>query len=312
MFFLYGKRKNISFISKNNTQNDKPSPTCIKGLCQNRFSDSIKSIKNHIGRISQFFSFKRAKASMTVEAALVLPLFLFFFLQISSFVEMLRLHSNLQYGLWKSGKALMLYGVAEEVAAAVPELAVSYVYIKGSLISTLGKEYLDTSPLTFGSDGINFFESDIITESGEVDVTVTYQVSPKGQILPFSYVRLSNRFFGKVWDGYEILSAGVSEQVAYVTKYGEVWHSTRACSHLKLSIHTIPVSGLDNYRNQWGKGYAKCSFCSNGVMPQRVYVTDEGDCYHYEEGCLGLTRHVQIIAWKEREKYRPCSRCVGG
>ena len=312
MFFLYGKRIKNKFLSKHNTQNDKPSPTCIKGLCQNRISYSIKSIKAHIGRMSRFSSFPMVKASMTIEAALVLPLFLFFFLQISGFIEMLRLHSNLQYGLWKAGKTLMLYGAAEEVAETVPELAVSYLYVNGVLQSTLGKEYLDNSPLALGSNGINFLEPDIITESGDVDVTITYQVRPKGQLLPFAYGRLSNRFYGKVWNGYDISSGSESGQVAYVTRYGEVWHITRECSYLDLSVQTALARELGNYRNQWGKSYVKCSFCATGAMPEQVYITQEGDCFHYKEGCLGLTRHVEIISWEEREKYRPCSRCVGG
>lgn len=312
MSFLYGSKNILKFLSKHNNQNDKPSPTCKKGFCQNRISYGIKSVKSHIGRISRFSSFDKLQGSMTVEAAMVLPLFLFFFLQISGFIEMLRLHSNLEYGLWKAGKTLMLYGTAEQLAEAVPELAVSYLYVNGVLQSSLGQEYLNSSPLTLGSMGLNFLESDIITDEDEVDLVLTYQVSPKGQLFPFSYARLSNRFYGRAWTGYDVASESVGIQVAYVTKYGEVWHATRECSHLKLTIQRISSAALGNSRNQWGQSYAKCSFCVKGVMPGQLYVTQEGDCYHYEEECLGLTRHVETVNWEAREQYRPCSRCAGG
>lgn len=261
--------------------------------------------------MSRFSSFRGIRASMTVEASIVLPFLLFFFLQMAGFLEMLRLHSNLQYGLWKAGKTLMLYAGAEEVAETVPELAVSYIYVNGVLRSTLGEEYLDSSPLTFGSSGLNYLESDIVTENGEVDLLLTYQVSPKGQLLPFVYARLSNRFYGKAWTGYD-LAGKAEEQVVYVTKYGEVWHLTRDCSHLKLTIQTISSKSLGSCRNQWGQGYEKCTFCAKGAMPEQIYITKEGDCYHYKEECLGLTRHIEAIPWEEREKYRACSRCVGG
>lgn len=307
MFFLYRKKYNDKFLKKNNTLNDKPSPTNIKGFCQNRFSYNIKSIKNYIGRISRLFSFKGLRGSMTVEASLVLPLFLFFFLQMSGFIEMLRLHGNLQYGLWRAGKTLMLYGAVEEVAESIPQVAVSYGYVGSVLSGLLGEEYLDSSPLTYGREGINYLESDILTENGEVNLTITYQVTPRGLLFPFTYARLSNRFYGRAWTGYDL--SGDRENVVYVTDYGEVWHSSRECTHLRLSVQKVSVSGLKEYENVWGRSYEKCSFCTDGAMPGQVYITDEGDCFHYKESCLGLTRHVKSITWEEREKYRPCSRC---
>ena len=312
MSFLYGSKNLFKFLSKHSNQNDKPSPTCKKGFCRNRISYSIKSIKSHVGRISRFSSFRKMQGSMTVEAGIVLPLFLFFFLQMCGFIEMLRLHSNLEYGLWKAGKTLMLYGTAEQMVEAVPEWAVSYLYVNGVLQGTLGQEYMNSSPLTLGSVGLNFLESDIITDEDDVDLTLTYQVSPRGELLPFSYMRLSNRFYGRAWTGYDVVSESVEMQVAYVTKYGEVWHATRECSHLKLTVQRISSAGLRNSRNQWGQSYAKCSFCAKGVMPGLLYITQEGDCYHYKEECLGLTRHVETVSWEARNQYRPCSRCAGG
>lgn len=308
MFFLYRKLNKNSFLLKNNTQNDKPSPTYKKGFCQNRFSNSINSMKSYIGRISRFFSFKGVKGSMTVEASLVLPLFLFFFLQMSGFIEMLRLHGNLQYGLWQAGKTLMLYGAATQVAEIVPEVAVSYVYVGSVLSGILGEEYLESSPLTYGRAGINFLESDIVKDTGEVDLMITYQVAPKGRLLPFSYVRLSNRFYGRAWTGYEVFESE-GQMLVYVTDYGEVWHTTRECTHLQLSVKEVWATGLENYQNVWGRSYVRCTFCAEGVMPERLYITEDGECFHYKKSCLGLTRHVKSIPWEERERYRMCSRC---
>lgn len=312
MSFLYRIQKTCKFLIKNNNDKDKPSPTCKQGFCLNRISSVIISIKTYIGRISRFSSFGRVQGSMTVEASLVLPLFIFFFLQMTGFLEMLRLHGNLEYGLWKAGKTLTIYAAAEGIAEQVPEPVVSYLYVKGVLYNTLGSEYLESAPLTQGSMGLNFLESDIINANDEVNLTLTYQVSPRGKLFPFTYTRLANRFYGRAWTGYDVSSVGEGVQLAYVTKYGEVWHGSKECSHLKLTVKKISAHNLGRTRNEWGRSYAKCSFCTKGVMPGVLYITEEGDCYHYEESCLGLTRHVEVILWDEREKYRPCSRCVGG
>lgn len=306
MFFLYRKSFNLGNLST--TTSDKPSPTCKKGFRPTHFSYNIKSMKSYIGRISRFFSSRGVKGSMTVEASIVLPLFLFFFLQMSGFMEMLRLHGNLQYGLWQAGKTLMLYGAVPQVSEVIPEVAVSYGYVGSFLSGLLGSEYLESSPLTHGRPGINFLESDILTETGEIDLTITYRVSPKGRLLPFPYTRMANRFWGRAWTGHEIVSGG-DGAVVYVTEYGEVWHSTRECTYLLLSVREVASVGLDEYENEWGRGYVRCSFCADGAMPRRVYITEDGECFHYRRNCLGLTRHIKSISQEEKDKYRPCSRC---
>ena len=47
---------------------------------------------------------------MTIEAAVVLPCFLFFFINLSSSLEMIRLHGNLEYALHNAGNEVCLYG----------------------------------------------------------------------------------------------------------------------------------------------------------------------------------------------------------
>ena len=49
---------------------------------------------------------------MTVEAAILLPVFLFFFLNLLSFLEILRLHGKIEMGLWDVGSDLCLYSYA--------------------------------------------------------------------------------------------------------------------------------------------------------------------------------------------------------
>ena len=49
---------------------------------------------------------------MTVEASIVLPLILFFFMNLASSIEMIRLHGNLQLALWETGNELIVYGYA--------------------------------------------------------------------------------------------------------------------------------------------------------------------------------------------------------
>jgi len=64
--------------------------------------------KKHLPFIKRIFKF--CPASMTMEAAVVLPLFFFFFLDLTSSIEMIRLHGNFQMALWDVGNTISVYG----------------------------------------------------------------------------------------------------------------------------------------------------------------------------------------------------------
>ena len=121
---------------------------------------------------------------MTVEAAILLPVLLFFFLHLFSVVEMLRLHSKITFGLWECGNQLAVYvAMPEELSERVPDVAVSYIYVKNRVESFLGREYLDTSPLVSGRQGLNYLASVYNEEC--IDIGVTYQVEPQFSIFSF-------------------------------------------------------------------------------------------------------------------------------
>ena len=65
-----------------------------------------KPVKGALGHLKRIF----VNGSMTVETAVVLPLFLIFFINLSGAVEMIRLHSNLELALWNTGNDMSFYG----------------------------------------------------------------------------------------------------------------------------------------------------------------------------------------------------------
>ena len=122
---------NVGRKPQNNTKS-KPSPKRKR----NSYSDGF------IERASLLTLCKMGvQASMTVEAAFVLPLFLFLFVNLGSALEMIRLHGNLQLALWETGNRMCVYGhlvgdeaggeVSETVAGDLGEVAFSYTYVKG-------------------------------------------------------------------------------------------------------------------------------------------------------------------------------------
>lgn len=287
-----------------------PSPTYTKVI-----SDRKSRKKNIIPKVSSrrmsFFSplLKKSvlRGGMTVEASIVLPLFIFFFLHLAGYMEMLRLHGKLTFALWNAGKQLSVYtAIADDMSLEVPDAAVSYLYVQNSVKGLLGKSYLDTSPLVYGSSGLNYLSADY--DEKYVDIAVTYQVEPQVTIFPFAYMRLINRYYGRVWSGYDV--TGEKPEYVYVTIYGEVWHETTDCSYINIEVRETTSENIGSLRNERGNRYRLCELCAEEEWGTKVYYTPQGDCYHKEETCSSLVRYIRAVEWQENMPYRACSRCV--
>ena len=267
--------------------------------------------------------------SMTVEAAVVIPMFLFFFLNLMSAIEMIRLHGKLELALWENGRAMAVSGYAydrifgdgkneesddamwEEVVWELGSTLLSDLVISNAVVSDVGRDYLEESPLTYGENGLVFLESSY-GEDDCIDVKVTYQVSPVFRIPGFKAFRMANRYYARAWTGYPVGGEENEEAIdsVYVTPYGEVYHVSRDCSYHKRSIGAVRLWEVYNLRNSSGERYVLCQIC-RGEGRQMVYVTPDGSRYHENQDCASLKRTIITVERVAAEaRYRPCSRCA--
>lgn len=319
------------FITTENKKREKPSPIPEKAK-QHKSQAQGNEKYRYIEGIPQFAALTM-RGSMTVEAAIVIPLFLFFFLNLLSAVEMIRLHGKLQLALWEQGKLLSVVGylaegIAEELVSDITEEERQMLELGGTLladcgiksmvIQELGREYLDESPLTYGADGLRFIESSYVNDDC-VDIKVTYQVSPVFALPGFDKFRMSNRYYARSWTGYAVGEADGDKkeedfgEVVYVTVHGEVYHITLDCRYLKRMIQVVQADKILTLKNQNGEDYSPCELCIVEGEAKRVYVTPDGRRYHSTVQCGSLKRTIQGIRRMEAEKrYRACSGCAGG
>lgn len=90
----------------------------------------------------------RYQASMTVEAAFVLPFFLFAFLNLISIIEIYRLQSNLSAAMHTTAKEMAIYGYEyRELAGGdtgkAASLGLTYLYAQNKVRNILGNGYLN-------------------------------------------------------------------------------------------------------------------------------------------------------------------------
>lgn len=291
------------------------------------FSDHKKTYHNNahicnlVMRMPSSIFCKKVPAAMTVEASLLLPLFLFCFLNFCSLMEMMRLHGNMEFALCNVGKQVGCYGAAfsdavdkneNRLLAEIGDFAVTGTYVKSKIVSYLGREYLEQSPLVGGSGGLHLWESNLFTEDDCYDIVVTYRVEALYPLPGLRSFRMANRYYGHLWNGYEIPGTEQNEEeVVYVTETGEVYHTDRNCTHLLLSVKQVSIEEAEQSRNHSGERYTTCELCGNFPLGEMVYITEEGTAIHHIRECSGLKRTVRRIQKSEAVFYRPCSRCGG-
>ena len=189
-------------------------------------------------------------------------------------------------------------------------MAVSYLYVNSRVQQILGREYLDNSPLVYGSLGLNYLASEY-QEDENINIILTYQVSPPITCFPFPYFRMTSRYYGRAWTGYAVGEDEEQVIYVYVTEDGQVWHSRADCTYLKLSVYEAPPEKVWMLRNAEGERYSACSRCGGQPKGDTVYLTQEGKRYHTVRDCPALQRRIHAVRWQENMPFRPCSRCNG-
>ena len=289
----------------------KPSPTYANrnvNPAQDSQPKSMKKQKEHmpLKRTPPYTSQKYLKGSMSVEASIVLPICIFFLLNLGSALELIRLHNRLQLALYEAGTKAAIYGceLKENLAVSI----ITDLYLQNAVISFCGEEYLKESPITGGTGGLRFLESDFF-EDDVLDIKLTYEVSPLSAISGFKSFRMANRFVMHRWNGYSIPKEADEQRVVYVAQYGDVYHTDRNCSHLRIVLQAADVDDLVWLRNERGAKYTKCLLCAAGSDTRKIYLTSDGDSYHASATCSGLKRTVRAVPVEEAAGYRICERC---
>ena len=276
--------------------------------------NDITDIKTE--RVSLFIS---QKASLTVEAALVLPLFLFAICFMMYFTEIVRIQAEVGNELYKQSKNMSLYAYVYQSAESnhiiesgkVEDLVsgmLSNLYVKSKVSEELGDNYFE---INNAESGISLILSSYMKENDIIDVVGMYSISIPCNFFHLNKVRVIQRARIRAWTGYEEDTEGNEpiEEMVYITPYGSVYHKDIFCSYINLTISQVSKSDVDNLRNSSGGKYYECELCKDEVENAYLFITDTGDRYHKRRDCSGIQRDVLAVPISEVEGRGPCSRC---
>lgn len=288
---------------------------------------------------------RRVKASFTLEAALVLPIFIYAMLAFIYFLQIFLLQEYLQNAITETGyfsakyayiyEYLLNYDETEakdnkdksEIESGVDAVLARTIdssYYKIKIKDYLDISKIDESCIKNGFSGIHTLLSSYMAEEDAIDIIITYDIKLPLLFITLDNVPITQRVRMRGWSGHHVKAKVTTpdssnedgdkkEEVVYITESGTVYHRTKECTHLKLSIQKVSFSQLEMLRNDSGGKYKKCSLCGNNGSSGEdcVYITKDGDRYHWNLGCSGLKRTIIEILLSEVGERRPCQRCGG-
>ncbi len=283
----------------------------------------------------------KTKGTLTIEAAFVLPIFLYAIIAFLYFFHIMAIYEEVQYAITETGLHTAKYAyvydyimhdenaeddlVAEEEnlekkLIISPEViltrGINSSYIKIKMKEYLNETYLNQSCIKGGYEGIETFLSTYLEDEEHVDIIACYQVKIPLLFFDLDKIWMVQRVRLRGWNGAkpveksEDVQGEEDSQVVYITEHGTVYHMTKECTHLKLSIQEVYFDLIDNYRNQAGGKYTKCNICyDSNIEKAMVYITRAGDHYHSFLSCSGLKRNIIPIKIEDIEDKNPCKRC---
>lgn len=325
------------------------------------------------------------KASLTVEASLVFPIFLFAILSFLYFFQILFVQEKIQAGITEVAKFSAKYAYVidyvkkypveeekntessekedgitdskenenesstssskketttgndkekDEVVESSQEentisddeeinfdqlLVIDNIFYKAKLKKYINAEMINRSCVVGGYQGLQFFYSSFLTEDDMVDVVVKYKVRIPAILFSIHDISIVQRVRVRGWIGCsrddtltEEGGEDEKDEIVYVTETGTVYHATKKCTHLNLSIKKVLYQDISNLRNNSGGKYKSCELCGDNKSLDSnslVYITNTGDRYHMSSGCSGLKRTIIEIKISEVGSRSPCKRC---
>ncbi len=288
---------------------------------------------------------KTFKASLTVEAALVLPIFVYAIVLLTGIYKLVRCQEFIQEGITQSVRAAAGYG---RVVTDLEEFIEYDEFRYADILNTLGvsalinevtgstyfnlttDNYLETDKLKKygvkdGYKGLSFEGSSLKDEDGYTSLCCSYVIAlqvpifgsidvdmeQKAKMLSFCGYKVESRF-EEVEAADEEAEEEKTEDVVYVTETGKVYHESRNCRHLKVNIKSTTFDKVDSLRNEHGAKYYYCGSCCNDTLPapeDTVYVTTDGRNYHININCGGLKRTIKAINRSEVGSRSQCKTC---
>ena len=271
----------------------------------------------------------RVRGSLTVEAAIVLPLmimaiwFLIFPLLVMESERRIqnRMETTARYLAVAAyirdagGKALKVSEKYEETVGCALDLAqqgisaAAIMSMPETKVMSMPRLAADTSILS-DAEG---------RDPDLIHIGLEYELALPARpfwIKPLNKSLVAHR---RAWTGTDggrgrerygdgTLKEDSGDRIVYIGKNSTRYHEDPHCHYLSNKMKTADASGIADLRNAGGARYHACPSCRPGPAGT-VWYFENGTAYHSTENCKAITAYAKAVPLSEAEHLGPCSYC---
>ncbi len=253
-----------------------------------------------------FFS---VSASLTVEAALVLPLFLFAGVLLMMPFRILDTERQMQAIVMSVGEDISQTAYLSPEEGGWAGSAAAFAYAEAAVRKKAGGLPIQ---------GLTLAGSSLLEDGETVDLVVNYQMKLPFSVIGMAGIKRVNRCWLRAWVGSDGGLSGErpgageeKDPVVYVGKDSTRYHNSSFCHYLYNRLSAVPAGSVGDYRNDGGRRYTPCARCGH-TAGGMVYILPYGEHYHGSRGCTAITAYVRAVRRSEVEHLGACSYCSGG
>jgi hypothetical protein len=243
--------------------------------------------------------------SVTLEMVVILPLFISFMVFFLFLFRVLLVQESMEEALVYTART-MAVGCYDETAEEQTGSGTLLAQAQVTLYQALSDSDCPVGYIRGKRAGISLLSSELTRD--DVILRASYRMRLPCILLGTYEYQFQQCAQSRKWIGNQSLGdSSDTEQWVYITPSGTVYHCSRACRYLDLSIRGVRKGSVASMRNASGGIYHPCESC--GGAASTVYITDYGNRYHSSLSCGGLKRTIYMVKISQVGGRRACSKC---
>ena len=284
----------------------------LVSFCSKKYNTFKKyTLPKHILRKLHIFTgyiYKRMpacthfKGSYTLEAAVIFPLFAGFMVSLLFFFRVMQIETVVKEALYYSSRMTALSCCVNDSDT------VSLATAKALLLSQLKDSDVIKDYVRGGCAGVSILETELSEDS--INISTRYKIKLPINFWTIDGITVEQHSLSHKWTG-KVVDESDPDPYVYYTEYGSVYHTSKKCPYLDLSIRSVSRTGVGSLRNKSGRKYSACSCAAEEISLKNVYITDYGIEYHASLKCADLKRIIHVSRLSDVKGMRKCAKCKG-
>ncbi len=264
------------------------------------------------------------RASLTIEAALSLPLILFAMLILMMPLGVINTTRQMQAVAENVCRDASRYAYAfklldnnsedirsdsldnkdDEIKSAISGTAL------GTYAASKARSIADENKLR----NISGIKSDFMSDGETITIVLDYSYKLPFSVFGLSDIKQSVTASRRAWIGRDGGLDGTNgeedDEIVYIGKTSTRYHLSPTCHYIYNDMKKVSLASIDALRNESGGKYYPCGRCGKAASGE-VYILPSGGAYHSAADCSAIVAYAKAVKKSTVEHLGACSYCGG-